>query len=50
MNEYCKGADCAMATGLQVIDGKAYYFHSNGSMAAAGEKITLEPDASGVLK
>lgn len=46
---YYLGADCAMATGLQVIDGKAYYFHADGGMAAAGERITLEPDAGGVL-
>jgi len=47
---YYLGADGAMATGLQAIDGKVYYFHDNGAMAAAGELITLEPDASGALK
>jgi len=39
-----------MATGLRVIEGKAYYFHKDGSMAVAGEKVTLIPDADGVLK
>jgi len=47
---YYLDADCAMATGLRVIEGKAYYFHDNGAMAAAGELITLEPDASGALR
>jgi len=39
-----------MATGLQVIDGKAYFFHEDGSMAAVGEKVVLEPGRDGVLK
>jgi len=38
-----------MATGLRVIEGKVYYFHEDGSMAVAGEKVVLEPDASGEL-
>jgi len=47
---YYLGTDCAMATGLRVIEGKAYYFHEDGSMAVAGEKVTLVPNAEGVLK
>jgi len=46
---YYLGADCAMATGLRVIDGKAYFFHEDGSMAVVGEKVVLEPDGDGVL-
>ena len=48
-NWYYLGADCAMATGLQVIDGSAYFFHEDGKMAAAGETILVRPTENGIL-
>jgi len=36
-----------MATGLRVIDGKAYFFHEDGSMAV--EPVVLTPGKDGVL-
>jgi len=44
---YYLGTDGGMVTGLQVIDGKVYYFDSSGAMAP--EPVTLIPDSDGAL-
>ena len=44
---YYLGADGAMLTGLQNIDGKYYFLNPDGDMAT--EPITLTPDDNGAL-
>ena len=44
---YYLDADCAMATGLRIIDEKVYFFHEDGSMAV--EPVVLTPGKDGVL-
>lgn len=48
-NWYYLGTDCAMVTGLQVIDGSVYFFHEDGKMAVAGETILVKPAGNGAL-
>ena len=44
---YYLGADGAMMTGLQSIDGKWYYLDQEGKMAE--EPVILTPDQNGAL-
>lgn len=44
---YYLGADNAMVTGLQIIEGNAYYFEESGAMTTV--PVTLTPDESGKL-
>lgn len=44
---YYLGDDGAMLTGLQIINGKCYYFNKDGDMTT--EPVTLVPDEDGAL-
>lgn len=46
---YYLGADNAMVTGFQAIDGEVFYFDASGAMAADRTMVEIVPDERGAL-